>query len=91
MSEQDTTYNYTPPAQVASNTDPTIQAYIQQQIAAALAQHQAEQAAASAPVVLSPEQEARKALDNAGAGLGVEERLAELYRHLELIARKVGL
>lgn len=43
------------------------------------------------PKVLTPEEQARVAIDNKGAGLGVEERLAELYRHLDTIAKKVGI
>lgn len=84
--------NYTPPAQVATNTD--INALIAQAVQQALAQHtaeQAQQAAANAPKVLSPEEQARAHLDNRGAGLGVEERLQQLYALVHLIATKVGV
>lgn len=84
--------NYTPPAQVATNTD--INALIAAAVQQALAQHtaeQAQQAAANAPKVLSPEEQARVHLDNRGAGLGVEERLQQLYHLVELLAQKVGI
>lgn len=81
--------NYTPPSPVASNTD--IAALIAQAVQAALAQQQAEQQAASQPRVLSPEEQARVHLDNRGLGLGVEERLQQLYHLVELLARKVGV
>lgn len=81
--------NYTPPSAVASNTD--IAALIAQAVQAALAQQQAEQVAASQPKVLTPEEQARVHLDNAGAGLGVEERLQQLYALVHVIAQKVGV
>jgi hypothetical protein len=81
--------NYTPPNPVAANTD--IAALIEQAVAAALQQREAEVIAASQPVVLTPEEQARVHLDNSGAGLGVEERLAQVYALLHLIAQKVGI
>ena len=81
--------NYTPPSPVATNQD--IAALIAQAVQAALAQQQAEQVAASQPKVLSPEEQARLHLDNAGVGLGVEERLQQLYALLHVIAQKVGV
>lgn len=90
MSENDTpTPSYAPPQQVASNSD--IAALIQQAVDAALAKQQAEQQAASQPRVVSPEEAARAALDNAGAGLGIDERLAELYAVVSHLASKVGV
>ena len=85
--------NYQPPTQTTTNVDiaALIQQAVQAQLSQALAQQQAAQLAAAQPKVLSPEEQARAALDNAGAGLGIEERLQELYQHLELIARKVGI
>ncbi len=84
--------NYTPPSAVASNSNQAdIAALIAQAVQAALAQQQAEQQAASLPKVLSPEEQARVHLDNAGAGLGVEERLQQLYHVVELLAQKVGI
>lgn len=84
--------NYMPPAQVATNSNQAdIAALIAQAVQAALAQQQAEQVAANAPKVLSPEEQARVHLDNAGVGLGVEERLQQVYALLHLIAQKVGI
>lgn len=84
--------NYTPPSHVASNRDNTdIAALIAQAVQAALVQQQAEQVAASQPKVLSPEEQARLHLDNGGVGLGIEERLQQLYALVELLARKVGI
>ena len=84
--------NYTPPAQVTSNADSAqIAALIQAAVQQALAQQVADQAAAAAPKVLSPEEQARQHLDNRGVGLGVEERLQQVYALLHLIAQKVGI
>lgn len=84
-------FNYAPPSQVASNTNQidaaAIQAAIDRAVAAALAQRGVTPPAPEK----SPEEHARAAIDNAGAGLGIDERFAELYRHLDLIAKKVGL
>lgn len=81
--------NYTPPSAVAANVD--IQAIVAAAVAQALAQREAEVAAANAPVVLTPEQQARVHLDNAGAGLGIQERFEQLYALVEHIASKVGV
>lgn len=81
--------SYAPPSAVNTNTD--IAALIQAAVQQALAQQVADQVAAAQPKVLSPEEQARAALDNAGAGLGLQENINELYRHLALIASKVGI
>lgn len=39
----------------------------------------------------TPEEAARTAIDNRGVGLGIEERFAELYRHIDTLAKKVGI
>ena len=84
--------NYIPPSPVAANTNQAdIAALIAQAVQAALQQQQAEQVAASQPRVLSPEEQARLHLDNAGIGLGIEERLQQLYALVELLARKAGI
>ena len=80
--------NYTGPTHVAANTD--VQALIEQAVAQALAKQNAEQQAASQPRVLSPEEQARTAIDNRGRGLGIEERLAELYELHHIHATKGG-
>lgn len=81
--------SYTPPSPVASNQD--IAALIAQAVQQAMVQQQAQQVAASQPKELTPEEQARVALDNAGYLLGVEERLAELYVVVELLAQKAGI
>lgn len=83
-----------PPVAAVANTD--IASLIQEAVSKAVAaQLEAAQVAggnvAAAVHQLSPEEAARAALDNAGVGLGVEERLQELYKHLSLIAAKVGI
>lgn len=81
---------YTPPLVSASNQDQqAFQAAVAAAVAAEMANRDAQaQAAHREP---TPEEAARAAIDNAGKGLGIDERLAELYRHLDTIARKVGL
>lgn len=81
--------SYAPPAAVVSNSD--LQAVIDAAVAQALAKQAADAADASRPRVLSPEEHARMHLDNHGAGLGVDERLHQLYFLVELIAQKVGI
>lgn len=81
--------SYTPPSPVTTNTD--IAALINAAVAAALAQREAEQVAAAQPKVLTPEEQARVHLDNAGAGLGIDERLNQLYALVHVIAQKVGI
>lgn len=82
--------NYRPPTTTTSNQD-------QAAVAALVEQLLAERMAALGMRVvqpvkeLTPEEQVRAALDNKGAGLGVEERLQELYRHLDTIAKKVGI
>lgn len=87
--------NYSPPTPVVGNTNVAqqadIAALIQAAVQSALAQREAEAVAASQPVVLSPEEQARVHLDNGGAGLGVDERLNQLYALVHLIAQKVGI
>lgn len=39
----------------------------------------------------TPEEAARTAIDNRGVGLGIEERFAQLYKHLDTLAKKVGI
>ena len=81
---------YTPPLNSVSNQD---QAAFQAAVAAAVQQHLAQMG--MQPVArareLTPEEAARAAIDNKGAGLGIEERFAELYRHLDTVLKKVGL
>lgn len=89
MSEETPVTNYAPPQHVGSNTD--IQTLIQQAVDSALAKQAAEQAAANAPRVLSPEEAARAKLDNRGFLLGVEERLQELYELVDHLAKKAGV
>lgn len=79
---------YTPP--LAGGTNQDVNTLIQEAVARALAQAQAQQVAASQPKQLSPEEEARAALDAAGRDKGVEERLNELYKVVELLAQKAG-
>lgn len=90
MAEESPVYNYTPPVTTNSNQDAAATAaLVEQLLAARLAQLGVQ---LPAPVKnLTPEEAARAAIDNAGSGLGVDERLAELYRHLDTIARKVGI
>lgn len=79
---------------VSTNTDiaALIQAAVEKAVASQLADAQAQAAAASgAPVELTPEQRIVAAIDNAGAGLGVDERLHELYAVVKHLASKVGL
>jgi hypothetical protein len=78
--------NYTPPSHVAANSD--IQALIAQAVQQALAQQTADQQAASAPKVVSPEEKAHAAVVKRGVGLGVEERLAEIYEVLHHLLTK---
>lgn len=85
-----TAANYVPPAS-ASGVSNDMAALIQAAVTAAIAKERADVLAASQPPVLSPEEAARAALDKSGVGLGVEERLQELYLLLELLARKVGI
>lgn len=81
--------NYTPPTTTTSNSDASgIAALVEQMVRERLA---AAGLTKEPPKVLTPEEQARAALDAKGAGLGVDERLAELYRHLDLIAKKVGI
>lgn len=89
-------FNYSPPVPASGvSQDVAAQQDMRAQIAAAVAQalaaREAEVAAAAQPKVLSPEEDARARLDLAGVGLGVEERLAELYKVLHLLATKVGV
>jgi hypothetical protein len=83
-------YGYQPPVTATSNHDATnlaalVERLVQERLAAA-------GVAVIAPVkVLSPEEQARAALDNKGLGLGIDERFGELYRHLDTIAKKVGV
>lgn len=81
---------YSPPQMSASNQDQAAFA------AAVAAQVQAQLAQLGVKAVpqareLTPEEAARAAIDNRGVGLGVDERLAEIYRHLDTIAKKVGV
>lgn len=78
-------YNYTPPSSVTTNQN-------QQSVADLVAQLRALGVAVSdPPKILTPEEAAREAIDRAGAGLGLQEQLSELYRHVDTIARKVGI
>ena len=81
--------SYQPAAHVVANTN--IDALIQEAVANALAKQAAEIAAANAPKVVSPEEAARAALDNAGRNLGHYEQLAELYTIVSLLASKAGI
>lgn len=78
--------NYTPPSHVAANSD--IQALINQAVQQALAQQTADQQAANAPKVLTPEELAHAAIQNRGVGLGVEERLSQIYEVLHHLLTK---
>lgn len=81
---------YTPPMASGSNQDQAaFAAAIEAAVAAKMAQMGLQ--ATAKPRELTPEEAARAAIDNAGKGLGVDERLAELYKHLDTIAKKVGL
>ena len=81
---------YTPPQQSVSNQDQAaFNAAIEAAITARLAQMGVQPVARARE--LSPEEAARAAIDNKGVGLGVDERLAELYRHLDTLAKKVGI
>lgn len=88
------TQGYTPPVNAASNSD--MAALIAQAVERAVAER-LQAAAASGngltvtPAVLTPEEHARVAIDRAGVDLGVQEQLNELYRHMDTIARKVGI
>lgn len=86
MNEEQPVYGYTPPTTSVSNQN-------QSDLLALVQQLQAQVAVLTPtpPKVLTAEEAARAAIDNAGKGLGVDERLAELYRHLDTIARKVGI
>ena len=81
--------NYTGPTHVAANTD--VQALIAQAVQQALAKQTAELQAANAPKVLSPEEKARKAIDNRGYLLGINERHDEFYEILHVLAQKLGV
>lgn len=83
-------YNYQPPVTTNSNQDAAATAALVEQL---LAQRLAQLGVQlPAPVVeLTPEEAARAAIDRKGVGLGVEERLAELYQHLDTLAKKVGI
>lgn len=83
-------YGYTPPVTSSSNQDAgQLAALVEQLVKERLA------AAGVANVeprrVLSAEESARAAIDNGGAGLGIDERLAEIYKHLDTLAKKVGI
>lgn len=84
--EQVPVTNYRPPIQAEQNLD--VQALLLR-----LAQLEQEVAASKppAPVVRSPAEQARYAVDNAGAGLGYHEQLMEIYAILDVLARKVGV
>lgn len=82
-------YNYTPAGTVASNVD--MAALVEAAVAKRLAEIETARAEAAKPRVVTPEEAARSALDNRGYGLGVDERLAELYAHLDTVAKKVGV
>ena len=82
--------SYTPPTVSVSNQD---QAAFQAAVSSAV-QAQLAQMGIQATVrarELSPEEAARAAIDNRGVGLGIDERLAEIYRHLDTLARKLGV
>jgi hypothetical protein len=88
MSDQD--FGYTPPVNTTSNTDAgqlaaLVEQLVKERLAAAGLQN------IEPPKVVSPEEAARNAIDNHGVGLGIDERLNELYRHLDTIAKKVGI
>lgn len=93
--------NYSPPQPASGiNVDQAaIAAMIQHAVANAVASQQQAAAEAARPKELSPEERARAALDKVlqapagaeGHGLGVEERLLELYRIVELLAQKAGI
>lgn len=78
--------NYRPPIQAEQNLD--VQALLLR-----LAQLEQEVAAnkPSVPVVKSPAEQARDAIDNEGAGLGHHEQLAEIYKILAVLAERVAL
>lgn len=80
--------NYQPAQTVNSNAD--IQAQIERAVQAALAGLNVQPGAAPAPQQ-TPEEAARAALNNAGTGLGIDERLNELYALVAHVASKVGL
>lgn len=77
--------NYSPPASVASNSDQAVDAKVREILAQMGVVQQAPARA------LSPTEQARANLENAGAGKGVDERLAELYYVVGVLAAKVGL
>ena len=83
-------YGYTPPVTTTANVDAAQLAALVEQLVkdrlAALGVQNVEP-----PKVLTPEEAARVAIDNGGAGLGIDERFAELYRHLDTLAKKVGI
>lgn len=80
---------YVPPTVAASNSN--VQALIEAAVAQALAAQTAAAAAANAPAVLTPEEQARAAIDLRGAGKGVDETKAEVYQILHLLAQKLGV
>ena len=83
-------YGYTPPTTTSGNQDQgQLAALVEQLVKERLAAAGVQQAEPAKE--LSPEEACRAAIDNAGAGLGVDERLAELYRHLDTLAKKVGI
>jgi hypothetical protein len=86
--EQD--FGYKPPMTTTSNVDAgQLAALVEQLVKERLA------AAGVANVeparVVTPEEAARVAIDKGGAGLGIDERFAELYAHLSTLAKKVGI
>lgn len=88
MSNQE--FNYAPPTTSSGNQDAgqlaaLVEQLVKERLAAAGVQN------VEPARVVSPEEAARKAIDNAGAGLGIDERLAEIYRHLDTLAKKVGI
>lgn len=91
MSEENVTpvLNYSPPTNTTSNIDQAqllavVEQLVKERLAAAGVTHEPAK-------VLTPEEATRASLDNAGIGLGVDERLAELYRALDILAKKVGI
>lgn len=88
-------YNYVPPVHATGNQDVGAARDAAQAASLELRIKELEQrlaASVPAPVrVLTPEERARAALDARGAGKGVDERFAELYEHLDTVARQVGI
>ncbi|HKS68792.1 MAG TPA: hypothetical protein VJQ45_00125 [Ktedonobacterales bacterium] len=71
-------------ALIAAAVDKAVQAQVSAAVQAASGQP-------GAPVEPTPEERVAAAIENAGAGLGVEERLREVYAVLAHLAAKVGL